>query len=69
MYILFPRIPVAVRDFSLLQSVQPHEAYVASYSRGSGASFSGGKTAEARRCIHGLQIVIHLLFLSVFYKE
>jgi len=47
MYTLFLRIPAAVTDFSLLQSVQPCEAYAASYSRGSGGSFSGGKTAEA----------------------
>jgi hypothetical protein len=46
MYTLFLRNQVAVRDFSLLQSVQPYEVYVASYSRGSGGSFSGGKTAE-----------------------
>ena len=47
MYTLFLRIPVAVRDFSLLQSAQPCEAYAVSYSRDSGGSFFGGKTAEA----------------------
>jgi hypothetical protein len=47
MYTLFLRIPVAVRDFSLLQSVQPFEANASSYSRSSRGSFSGGKTAEA----------------------
>lgn len=46
-YTLFLRIPVAVRDFSLLQSAQPYEAYAASYSRGSGGPFFGDETAEA----------------------